>query len=256
MGDEKSQYVCKLKSIEQAFDVGESVLDPVLQRVKQKPIKELSHVDFKIQLKELEIDITERDFFCALERHGRDMAIMRNSFLDSKVSGQIMNSIVDRARLNAKWSIWLERRFEKNKVLSLIKHELEQKQNYKSTLPITDFEVAPPQDVLGGLGLEPSKISISSAQGADQAWDAPAQRMLFEILHVEDRTEIETIFAVYDFHGNDKMKKRDLCATLISCGWNQHVLDSLGISNKKDEEIDLESFLNLVIIHGVYRWST
>mmetsp|Transcript_19322 Transcript_19322/g.64002 ORF Transcript_19322/g.64002 Transcript_19322/m.64002 type:complete len:94 (-) Transcript_19322:1347-1628(-) len=69
------------------------------------------------------------------------MAIMRNSFLDSKVSGQIMNSIVDRARLNAKWSIWLERRFEKNKVLSLIKHELEQKQNYKSTLPITDFEV-------------------------------------------------------------------------------------------------------------------
>jgi len=141
MGDEKSQYVCKLKSIEQAFDVGESVLDPVLQRVKQKPIKELSHVDFKIQLKELEIDITERDFFCALERHGRDMAIMRNSFLDSKVSGQIMNSIVDRARLNAKWSIWLERRFEKNKVLSLIKHELEQKQNYKSTLPITDFEV-------------------------------------------------------------------------------------------------------------------
>mmetsp|Transcript_19313 Transcript_19313/g.63939 ORF Transcript_19313/g.63939 Transcript_19313/m.63939 type:complete len:99 (-) Transcript_19313:989-1285(-) len=90
----------------------------------------------------------------------------------------------------------------------------------------------------------------------EQAWDAPAQRMLFEILHVEDRTEIETIFAVYDFHGNDKMKKRDLCATLISCGWNQHVLDSLGISNKKDEEIDLESFLNLVIIHGVYRWST
>mmetsp|Transcript_19312 Transcript_19312/g.63932 ORF Transcript_19312/g.63932 Transcript_19312/m.63932 type:complete len:84 (-) Transcript_19312:1130-1381(-) len=73
----------------------------------------------------------------------------------------------------------------------------------------------------------------------EQAWDAPAQRMLFEILHVEDRTEIETIFAVYDFHGtigywtylgmmtcwagNDKMKKRDLCATLISCGWNQHV---------------------------------